>query len=72
MTRKQAAKVADEIMRLANKSSGSVNWRTVDVTVPDKIIEAVRENVHIIEGCLPLGVRIARQRGQETLTLERR
>lgn len=73
MTRKQAEKIAREIVELIRKATPAGEhrtWTQMSATLPARIVEAIHTDPHLIAGCLPMGWRFM-LRGHDTITITR-
>lgn len=74
MTRNQAAKIADRIVKLVNAAVPADerrSWTSVTVEVTQNDRDALDENGGLIVGCLPLGWRLAGPKGTTAVTVVR-
>lgn len=71
MTRKQAEKVADEIVKLARASQSDPAWTRAEFRISDELRAKIDEDGPLIVGVMPIGWRLAGIRGLETLCVVR-
>lgn len=74
MTRNQAAKIADRIVKLANMAVPAEErrtWTSVTIEVTQNDRDALDENGGLIVGCLPLGWRLTGPKGTTAVTVLR-
>jgi hypothetical protein len=74
MTRKQAMKIADQLVRLTRAAippSERETWITQRIKVTPAVCDAIDNFGGLIVGCLPLGWRIVGAKGTTTVTIRR-
>lgn len=75
MTRKQAEKVAAEIVALAKGAGNAIgdpSWTLITFAISDRLCASIDENIGLVVGCLPMGWRLTGERFANSLTVARR
>ncbi len=71
MTRKQAEKVAGEIVKLARASVTDLHWTHTEFQITPELREKIDSDPGLVVGVMPMGWRLGGFRGHETLVVLR-